>query len=61
MKECMEERERKLLRYVELAARDSRDGCDEECQRERARLLVELQLTHEQAVQEGKQVIERGM
>lgn len=54
----MDEREKKLLRYVELAARDSRDGCDAECQKELAALRAELQCSHEEAVAAGKVLME---
>lgn len=55
----MEEKEKKLLRYIELAAKDARGGCDNECQEEKTSLLSELHLTHEQAVVAGKNLMER--
>lgn len=54
----MEERKKKLLRYIELTARDSRKGCDDECQKERESLLQELACTHEEAIQAGKALME---
>ena len=54
----MKERERKLLRYIELSARDSSYGCDEDCQKEREALLKELGCSNEQAIKEGKILVE---
>jgi len=59
MKGTMEEREKKLLRYVELAARDTRGGCDVDCQKEMETLREELKCSHEEAVSAGKALMER--
>lgn len=59
MRGIMEEREKKLLRYVELAAREARDGCDDDCQKELAALRAELQCSHEEALAAGKALMEK--
>ncbi len=55
----MEEKEKKLLKYVELAARDSRGGCDEECKSEMRAILAELACSHEEAILAGKALVEK--
>ncbi|KKU77675.1 MAG: hypothetical protein UY03_C0011G0025 [Parcubacteria group bacterium GW2011_GWA2_47_64] len=54
----MEERNKKLLRYIELAARDSRNACGQECQREMELILAELACSHDEAIQSGKKLME---
>lgn len=55
----MEEREKKLLRYVELATRDTRGACDGPCQKEMQVILAELACSHEEAIQAGRDLMER--
>lgn len=55
----MDEREKKLLRYIELVARDSRGGCDDKCQKEKEAILTELACSHEEAVASGKLLMQR--
>ncbi len=55
----MEEREKRLLRYVELATRDTRGACDESCKKEMLVILAEIACSHEEAIQEGKALMER--
>ena len=54
----MEERNKKLLRYVELAARDSRGACEKECQEEMELILAGLTCSHDEAIQAGKKLME---
>lgn len=55
----MEEKEKKLLRYIELSARETRDGCDEPCQMEMKAILAELTCSHEEALRAGRDLMER--
>lgn len=49
----------KILRYLELSARKSRQACDSDCQAELAKIREELALSHETLVEKAKELLER--